>query len=136
MVCAYVFLIIALISLPSALSSGNLTVIIAWLSSNFLQLVLLPIIIVGQRAQSAAADKRSEQTYQDAEALLDEVAELQRHLTAQDGTLSAIDPERWVTCASPPSGSARRHSTWLPRPPGASGWTPPISGSRTGACRC
>ena len=47
MVCAYIFAIIALISLPSAIKSGNLTIIIAWVSSNFLQLVLLPVIIVG-----------------------------------------------------------------------------------------
>jgi hypothetical protein len=33
-------------------------------------LVLLPIIIVGQNVQARAADKRSEQTYSDAEAIL------------------------------------------------------------------
>src|SRR5271166_2976337 len=52
MVCAYVFAIIALISLPAAINSHNLTIIIAWVSSNFLQLVLLPIIIVGQNIQA------------------------------------------------------------------------------------
>jgi hypothetical protein len=41
MVCAYIFAIVALISLPSAIKSHNLTIIIAWISSNFLQLVLL-----------------------------------------------------------------------------------------------
>lgn len=43
-------------------------VIIAWIAQTFLQLVLLPIIIVGPNVQ-AAADKRAEQTYKDAEAL-------------------------------------------------------------------
>src|ERR1035438_3410716 len=42
MICAYIFAIVALISLPSAIKSHNLTIIIAWISSNFLQLVLLP----------------------------------------------------------------------------------------------
>lgn len=87
MVCGYVFTAIALISLPSAIKSGNLTIIIAWLSSNFLQLVLLPIIIVGQNAQAAASDKRSEQTYKDAEAVLAEALKIQEHLAAQDKAL-------------------------------------------------
>jgi hypothetical protein len=46
--CAYVFAVIALLSLPSTLSSGSLFMIVVWISSSFLQLVLLPIIIVGQ----------------------------------------------------------------------------------------
>ena len=88
MVCAYVFSIIALISLPSAISSGNITVLIAWVSSNFIQLVLLPVIIVGQNVQAAAADKRSEQTYKDAEAVLAEAIKIQEHLAAQDHALT------------------------------------------------
>jgi hypothetical protein len=87
MVAAYVFSLIALISLPSAIKSGNLTIIVAWVSSNFIQLVLLPIIIVGQNVQAKAADKRSEQTYKDAEAVLAEAIKIQEHLAAQDQAL-------------------------------------------------
>lgn len=87
---AYVFAIIALISLPSAISSGDLTTLIAWISSNFIQLVLLPIIIVGQNIQGKAADKRSEQTYKDAEAILSECLQLQQHLEAQDKILDDV----------------------------------------------
>lgn len=90
MICAYVFGLIALISLPSALASGNLTIIIAWLSSNFLQLVLLPVIIVGQNLQAGAADRRSQQTYADAEALLHEAMQIQQHLAAQDALLERL----------------------------------------------
>jgi len=90
MICAYVFAAIALISLPSAISSHNLTIIIAWVSSNFLQLVLLPIIIVGENLLARAADKRSLQTYQDAEAVLHEAIEIQKHLAAQDEVLSGL----------------------------------------------
>jgi len=78
MICAYIFAIVALISLPSAINSHNLTIIIAWISSNFLQLVLLPIIIVGQNIQAAASDKRAEDTYKDAEAVLHEAIEIQK----------------------------------------------------------
>jgi uncharacterized membrane protein len=36
-----------------------------WLSSSFLQLVLLPIIIVGQNIQARAADARAAKTFED-----------------------------------------------------------------------
>ncbi len=88
--CAYLFTIVALISAPSAFSSGNLTIIIAWISSNFLQLVLLPIIIVGQNIQAKASDKRAEDTYKDADAILHEAVEIQKHLMAQDAEIAHI----------------------------------------------
>jgi hypothetical protein len=90
MLAGYIFAIIALLSLPSAISSHNLTIIIAWVSSNFLQLVLLPVIIVGQNIQAKAADKRSEATYNDADAVLHEAVKIQEHLLAQDTTLSDL----------------------------------------------
>jgi hypothetical protein len=60
MYCAYLFTLLALVALPSAIADGHVTVLINWISSNFLQLVLLPIIIVGQNVISAAQDKRAE----------------------------------------------------------------------------
>jgi hypothetical protein len=87
--CAYAFTIIALFALPSAIKQGTYFVVV-WLSSSFLQLVLLPIIIVGQNIQATAADKRSEDTYKDAEAVLKEAEEIQKHLLAQDQAISDI----------------------------------------------
>jgi hypothetical protein len=60
MYCAYVFTLVALVALPAAIQQGSVTVLVNWLSSNFLQLVLLPIIIVGQNVISAAQDARAE----------------------------------------------------------------------------
>ena len=57
---AYVFAAIALISLPAALASGQVIVIVSWVAQTFLQLVLLPIIIVGQNVIQAANDARAE----------------------------------------------------------------------------
>jgi hypothetical protein len=57
---AYVFAAIALISLPAALASGEVIVIVSWVAQTFLQLVLLPIIIVGQNVIQAANDARAE----------------------------------------------------------------------------
>ncbi len=93
MLCAYAFGALALVSLPSALASGNLTVIIAWLSSNFLQLVLLPVIIVGQNAQAKAADQRAADTFRDVEAILHELAGVHAHLDAQDEHVQATSPQ-------------------------------------------
>lgn len=87
--CAYVFAALALVSLPDAIKSGR-PAIVSWIAQTFLQLVLLSIIIVGQNIQSAAADKRSEATYKDADALLHEVGQLQKHLAAQDEELDAL----------------------------------------------
>jgi hypothetical protein len=87
MVCAYAFLALTLVSLPGALKTGDTVIIVAWIAQTFLQLVLLPIIIVGQNVQAGAADARSAQTYQDAEAILSEAQKLQEHLAAQDTEL-------------------------------------------------
>lgn len=69
--CFYVFNGIALISLPAAIQSGNMTILIAWISSNWIQLILLPAIMVGQSLQSTAADARAEKTFADVESILD-----------------------------------------------------------------
>ncbi|HET9105120.1 MAG TPA: hypothetical protein VFN55_17355 [Solirubrobacteraceae bacterium] len=68
--CFYVFNGIALISLPSALHTGQLTIIINWVSSNWIQLILLPALMVGQNVQSAAADARAVKTFNDTEEIL------------------------------------------------------------------
>jgi len=57
---AYLFAAIALISLPAAISSRNVIVIVAWIAQTFFQLVLLPIIIVGQNVIQATNDARAE----------------------------------------------------------------------------
>ena len=71
MACAYLFAVIALISLPSALNSGQVIVIVSWVAQTFLQLVLLSIILVGQSVQSAASDARAAKEFTDTETILD-----------------------------------------------------------------
>ena len=59
---AYVFVLISLVSFPQALGAflgGDTVVGISWLSQSFLQLVLLPIILVGQRVIAAGQDARA-----------------------------------------------------------------------------
>ncbi|MBF6599099.1 MAG: hypothetical protein IVW36_01160 [Dehalococcoidia bacterium] len=88
--CAYLFALLALVSAPSALRSGNSLIIVAWIAQTFLQLVLLPIIIVGQNVQAAAADSRAQATFNDAEAVLEEARQIQAHLAAQDAAMERI----------------------------------------------
>ena len=75
--CAYVFALIALISLPSAIHGGT-SALISWIAQTFLQLVLLSVIMVGQKVAAEASDKQALQTYKDAEALLKNQDELHR----------------------------------------------------------
>ena len=85
MACAYVFGLIACISLPEVLVTAGvipasdvphffknqgLIILVAWVAQTFLQPVLLSIIIVGQRVQNLSAEARSEKTYNDAEEIL------------------------------------------------------------------
>ncbi len=98
---AYVFAAIAFISLPDNVHSTQL--LILWISSSFLQLVLLPVIIVGQNIQAKAADARAEATYKDAAAVLEEAQQIQAHLLAQDEAIQRIIAE---VCNSIPEGSA------------------------------
>src|SRR5690349_2845878 len=67
--CAYAFGCLALVSLPAAIKGGTAT-LVAWVAQTFLQLVLLSIIMVGQKVAAAKSDRQLEQTYRDAEALL------------------------------------------------------------------
>lgn len=66
----------------------------AWIAQTFLQLLLLPIMIVGQNVQAAASDQRAEDMHKDAEAVLHEALQIQAHLQAQDDILQR--PSEWA----------------------------------------
>jgi hypothetical protein len=109
--CAYLFAVIALISLPDAIKAGR-PAIISWIAQTFLQLVLLSIIIVGQNILSAASDKRAEATYKDADAVLHEALQIQKHLEAQDeaiqkilATVAPTNPASPTNPSAPPASS-------------------------------
>ncbi len=62
--CAYLFAAIALISLPAAIKSGSVVIIVAWIAQTFLQLVLLSIIMVGQQVAGAALEQKINETHE------------------------------------------------------------------------
>lgn len=79
----YLFNVIALLSAQAAFNTHDLVPIVNWLSSNWIQLVLLPAILVGQNVQAAAADKRAADTYNDTEAIIAELVKLRAELAAK-----------------------------------------------------
>lgn len=87
MTCAWVFCVIALISLPAILTeafhltvfpgwliSVGLIALVAWVAQTFLQLVLLSVIMVGQNVQQQASDARSAKTFDDTEVIVDKLS--------------------------------------------------------------
>lgn len=84
MTCAWVFSILALVSLPAVLTTAfglaifphwlvavGLIALIAWIAQTFLQLVLLSVIMVGQNVQQAASDARANKQFEDTETIVD-----------------------------------------------------------------
>jgi uncharacterized membrane protein len=69
---------------------------------NVVQLVLCSVILVGQRVLGMAADRRAVQTYENAEAIFEQVADLQKHLDRHDRALSRgvslleSSPHPWI----------------------------------------
>ena len=61
--CAYIFVAIALISLPAAIKTGDSLVIVAWVAQTFLQLVLLSIIMVGQDQSAKEVAQKINETH-------------------------------------------------------------------------
>jgi len=51
MPCAYIFAVLACISLPSAIRSHDILTMVSWVAQTFLQLVLLAVILKGQNIQ-------------------------------------------------------------------------------------
>lgn len=87
--CAYAFGALALVSLPQAIAGGT-GPLIAWIAQTFLQLVLLSIIMVGQKVAAAASDKQASQTYKDAEALLEISDDLHKLLKVNNAMTEEI----------------------------------------------
>ena len=60
MYCFYLFNVIAFLSAKAAFETHNLVPIVNWISSNWIQLVLLPAIMVAQNVAQKATDAKSD----------------------------------------------------------------------------
>lgn len=94
---AYAFVLLAFVSFPQALEAfrrGDTLTGITWLSQSFLQLVLLPIIVVGQNVISASQDARAEADHETLTAL-HAINVRQLHLLEeQQQILELLKPQR------------------------------------------
>ena len=84
MICAILFAIIAFVSFPQAVESHSSVIVVAWLSSNFLQLVLLPIILVSQNMQSKHDALRADQQYKFIKHIVKEIDDLHKKMDKRD----------------------------------------------------
>lgn len=89
MYCAYAFALLAFYGLPAGLHGGPAG-FVQWASSQFIQLVLLPIIIVGSAVLAEVSDRLAKRQFDDVEAILHGQAEQANHLAAQDEKILAI----------------------------------------------
>lgn len=87
MTCYWLFTILALLSLPATLKLAGvlhsnqffpafvMTIgfiyLIQWIAQSYIQLVLLPALMVGQNLQNVAADARAAKTFEDVEVIID-----------------------------------------------------------------
>ena len=78
--CAGLFAILALAGLPKALSENNF---VDWLIQDFLQLVLMSVILVGQDVQSKKTEKLIKETHKASTAEF-EIAKRNQELASQE----------------------------------------------------
>lgn len=117
---AYIFCLLALASLPAVLTAGNfvpanffpkwlvaisLIALVSWIAQTFLQLVLLPVIMVGQNVQNAAADSRSEASYEILGHEADILGELHDMQIIQTEILKILDPREKESKNNEPASS-------------------------------
>jgi cytochrome c biogenesis factor len=81
MACAYVFAGLALVSLPAALGTGSLIIIVAWTAQTFLQLVLLSVILLGSKLATARTEATINATHEETAQALAHLSHVVAELT-------------------------------------------------------
>lgn len=85
MLCAYFFCLIAGVGLLAILGilPAIVALLVAWASQSFIQLVMLPVIMVSQNVLGKHAELQSEETARAVQQLLSDVADIKAHLAQQ-----------------------------------------------------
>lgn len=89
MLCAYAFAFIALLGFP-ALSAWLGTLVAAyilWLSSEFIQLVMLPVLSVGQQVLGRHQEIMAEEQFRTTQKSYHDIEQIMTHLSKQDDEL-------------------------------------------------
>jgi hypothetical protein len=86
---AYVFTLLAIIGLLGILGLLNPVIIllVSWTSQTLIQLVLLPVIMVGQNVLGHHAELMAEEQFKTTQNTYHDIEEVMQHLAAQDAEL-------------------------------------------------
>lgn len=88
MACAYLFAVIGIAGLIGAFTNNtSLVLIFGSISSYFLQLVLLPVILVGGNVLNRHQELQAEETFQTSQHSFHDIEQIMQHLSAQDAEL-------------------------------------------------
>lgn len=86
---AYLFVLLALIGLAGILGyiSPLAAILIAWLSQTLIQLVLLPVIMVGQNVLNRKQEIQADEMFSTTEKSFHDIEQVMQHLSAQDAEI-------------------------------------------------
>lgn len=86
---AYAFVVLACIGLLAILGllSPIVALLVAWTSQTLIQLVLLPIIMVGQNVLGRKAELQADEQYRTTMSTYHDIEQVMQHLAAQDAEL-------------------------------------------------
>lgn len=86
---AYIFVIIAIIGLLAILNvfSTIVALLVAWASQTLIQLVLLPVIMVGQNVLNRKAEIQADEQFRTTMSTFHDIEQIMQHLVAQDAEL-------------------------------------------------
>jgi uncharacterized membrane protein len=86
---AYAFVVLAFIGLFAILGLLNpiVSLLVAWASQTFLQLVFLPIIMVGQNVLGRKAELQADEQFSTTMSTYHDIEQVMNHLSAQDAEL-------------------------------------------------
>jgi uncharacterized membrane protein len=90
---AYTFAVLAIIGLFAILGllSPIIALLVAWLSQTFIQLVLLPIIMVGQNVLGRKAELQADEEYKTTMKSYSDIEAVMKHLDDQDEKIIALN---------------------------------------------
>jgi len=86
---AYSFAVLAIIGLLAILGilSPTVALLVAWASQTFIQLVMLPIIMVGQNVLGRKSELQADEAFNTTMKTYHDIEEIMQHLSAQDAEL-------------------------------------------------
>jgi len=90
---AYTFAVLAIIGLMAILGllSPIVALLIAWISQTFLQLVLLPVIMVGQNVLGRKSELQADESYSTTMKTYADIEAVLQHLDKQDEKILALE---------------------------------------------